>query len=109
VELESYTIVLLRRPPDHPDLAEDEIDRLQEQHLAHLQELREHGPMVLSGPFDDQVDESLRGLSIFRCSIEEARDLMDQDPMVQVGWLAVDVFTWLMPKGAVTFHPNSST
>jgi len=52
VELESYVFVLLRRPADAPDLAEEELDRLQEQHLAHLAAMAKAGKLVCAGVGD---------------------------------------------------------
>src|SRR5215208_4065024 len=101
VELESYTFVLLRRPPDAPDLPDEELERLQQQHLAYLAQMAERGAMVLSGPFDGQPDESWRGFSLYVTSVEETRELVAQDPSVQAGRLAVDVFTWWTRKGAL--------
>jgi len=101
LELESYTFVLLRRPPDAPDLPVDELERLQQQHLAYLGQMAERGAMVLSGPFADQPDESWRGFSLYVTSPDETRALVAQDPAVRAGRLAMDVFTWWTQKGAL--------
>jgi uncharacterized protein YciI len=101
VELESYTFVLLRRPPDAPDLPGDELERLQQQHLAHLDAMAERGAMLFAGPFSDQPDESWRGLCLYVTPLEETRWLAEQDPSVSAGRLAVDVFTWWTKKGAL--------
>jgi uncharacterized protein YciI len=61
LDLERYTFVLLRRPPNAPDYPDPVLAEIQEQHLAHLQSLRDRGVLLLSGPFEDQPDESLRG------------------------------------------------
>ena len=37
MELESYTFVLLKRGPRAAEYSGEELDRLQEQHLAHLE------------------------------------------------------------------------
>jgi len=55
-----YTMVLLRRPADAPQLAEDELDTLQSQHLAYRAKLRREGLLVANGPFGEQSDVSLR-------------------------------------------------
>ena len=102
-ELESYTFVLLRRPADAPDLPEEELDRIQEGHLAFLDRMRERGAMLASGPFDEQPDESLRGFSIYRTSIEETRELLRDDPALKANRMAADVFTWWTTKGSVAF------
>jgi uncharacterized protein YciI len=101
-ELERYTFVLLRRPPDAPDLPEERLNEIQEQHLAHLADLRERGVLLLAGPFDDQPDESLRGLCVFNTDIEETRAIVADDPAVRAGRLAGDVMTWWTGKGALS-------
>jgi uncharacterized protein YciI len=103
VELESYTFVLLRRPADAPDPPEEELDRLQQQHLGHLDAMRARGALLAAGPFEQQPDESWRGLCLYRTSVDETRALAEQDPSVRAGRLAVDVFTWWTTKGAVEF------
>ena len=102
-ELESYTFVLLRRPADAPDLPEEELDRIQEGHLAFLDRMRERGAMLVSGPFDDRTDESLRGFSLYRTSIEETVELLRDDPALKANRMVADVFTWWTTKGALAF------
>ena len=98
-----YTLVLLRRPDDAPDLPEDELDALQSRHLAYRAKLRDEGILVANGPFMEQSDPSLRGLSIFACDLEEARRLSDLDPSVQAGRLAYEVFEWWIAAGTLAF------
>lgn len=107
MELESFTFVLLRRPADAPDLPEERLDELQEQHLANLRALRERGLLLLAGPFDDQPDETLRGLCIFTSSLDETRELMAQDPSVVAGRLAADVMTWWTARGSLRTSASS--
>ena len=100
-KLEPHTMLLLRRPADAPDLPEEELERLQEGHLAHLFVLRDRGLLAVSGPFTDQEDESLRGACLFRCSVDEAREAMNGDPSVRAGRLRAEVFTWLTAEGTL--------
>lgn len=102
---EVYTMCLLRRPPNAPQLPEDELDRLQAAHLAHRAELKRQGKLVANGPFGQQTDVSLRGMSIFTTSIEEAARLNDADPLVQARRLAYDLFEWWIAEGTLAF-PN---
>ena len=101
MDLERYTFVLLRRPTDSPDYPEERLDELQEQHLAHLESLRDRGVLLLAGPFRDQPDESLRGLCILTSSIEETRALMADDPSVRARWLAPEIMSWLTHRGSL--------
>lgn len=105
MKLDTYTVVFLRRPANAPQMSDEELDALQQRHLAYLARLRDEGHIVVNGPFQGQPDESLRGLSIFRTSVEEARRLSAEDRSVKAGRLAVDVFTWLMPAGGLGDHP----
>lgn len=100
--------MLLRRGPRALEFSEDELDRLQRAHLAHLDEMRKRGVMLVGGPFRDQPDETKRGMSLYRPGIEEARRLAEQDPSVQAGRMAVEVMTWLTPKGELAFPAHEA-
>jgi uncharacterized protein YciI len=98
-----YTLVLLRRPPDAPDLAEEELDALQARHLAYRAQLKRDGVLVANGPLGEQSDPTLRGMSIFACDLDEARRLSDGDPSVQAGRLAYEAFEWWVAAGTLAF------
>jgi uncharacterized protein len=101
MELDSYTFVLLKRGPRAAEYSGEELDRLQEQHLAHLDAMREQGHMLIAGPFSDQPDESLRGFCLYKTDLDETRRLAESDPSVQAGRIAVDVMTWWTKRGAL--------
>lgn len=86
-------------------MSDEELDALQQEHLAFNVRMRAAGHALINGPVSGQPDESLRGISIFRTSIEETRKLMEGDPSVQAGRLVVEVFTWLMPAGMLGDRP----
>jgi hypothetical protein len=72
VDLESFELVVLRRPVDATEYDEPTVDRIQAEHLAYLAALREAGHIVTNGPVLDHPDESVRGLTFFRVgSLEE--------------------------------------
>ncbi len=98
-----YTLVLLRRPADAPDMPEAELDALQAQHLAYRARLRREGMIVVNGPLGEQSDVAMRGLSIFACDTDEARRLTDGDPSVQAGRLTYDVMEWWVGAGTMAF------
>ena len=98
-----YTLVLLRRPANAPDMPEDELDALQSRHLAYRAKLRSDGVLVANGPLGEQSDVSLRGLSIMSCDLDEARRLNELDPSVQAGRLTFDVFEWWVAVGTLAF------
>ena len=98
-----YTLVLLRRPPDAPDMPDEELDALQARHLAYRAGLKRQGLLVANGPLGEQSDIAMRGLSIFACELDEARRLSDGDPSVQAGRLAYDVMEWWVAAGTLAF------
>ena len=103
MEFDSYSLVLLRRGPRALEFSDEELDRLQAAHLAHLAAMRERGVMLGGGPFFDQDDETFRGICIYRTGLEETRELANSDPSVQAGRMRVEVVTWLTPAGEVVF------
>lgn len=100
---DEFTVVVLRRPADAPTFTDEELDALQERHLAHLDELRHRGVLAAAGPFRDQDDEMLRGICVFAGSPDEARRLMADDPMVRARRLEAVAATWMTPQGEVRF------
>ncbi len=98
-----YTVVVLRRPADAPEMSDEDLDTLQARHLAHRAELRRQGLVVVNGPFDEQTDESYRGMSIFACDPAEAARLSEADPLVVAGRLAYDVMEWWVAAGSLGF------
>ena len=97
-ELQAHVICLLRAAPDRAELPEEELDAIQERHVAYQEQLRANGKIVAAGPFSDQPDENWRGMTMYLTSLEEARALAAADPAVVAGRLAVDVFQWWTPK-----------
>ena len=102
-ELEPHTLVLLRARADRPDMSDDELDRLQERHLAFIGSQYDRGVMLASGPLTDQDDEDWRGICVYTVPPDEARRLASEDPSVQAGRLEPVAFTWLARPGSVTF------
>jgi hypothetical protein len=107
MELECYTFVLLRRGARAFAYGEEELERLQAAHLAHLDAMRQSGALLAAGPFAKQPDESLRGFCLYRNGIEETRALVDADPSIQAERLEADRMEWWTRRGSVTFDPTS--
>jgi uncharacterized protein len=102
VDLEAFELVLLRRPENAPAY-EAELQRIQAEHLAHHDRLRDSGQVVTNGPVVDQPDVSLRGLTFYRTgSLEESRRLAEAEPAVRAGRLAVEIMTWYCPPGTMS-------
>jgi len=107
MKLDVYTLVFLWRPADAPHMSEEELDRLQAAHMANNARLRAEGHALITGPLSGQPDQSLRGVNVFRTSVQETRELMDSDPSVRAGRLRFDVFTWYVPEGTLGDHPEA--
>jgi uncharacterized protein len=103
MELEAFELVLLRRPASPSDYPDEELDRIQREHLAYLAGLRAAGHIVTNGPVVEQPDPSLRGLAFYRTgSLERARELAENDPAVRAGRLAVEIMTWYCAPGTMS-------
>lgn len=100
MELDRFELVLLKRPDSSPPMSDDEIDRLQDLHIAHLIEQTDAGAIRVAGPFDEQSDTALRGMALYQTgSLERTRSLASSDPSVIAGRLEVDVMYFYCPKG----------
>lgn len=104
MRFDQHTLVLLVRPPDAPELSDEEADALQDAHLAFRADLRDQGYLIGGGPLRDQDDERLRGISVMSVDPATARELCSADPAVRAGRLAVQVMTWMVPAGNVHFE-----
>jgi uncharacterized protein len=105
VEFDHFTIALLIRPDDPPELSAEEDAALQDAHMAHLSDLHDAGKLLAAGPLRDS-DGRYRGLSILSVSPAEAQALKEADPAVQAGVFRVITLPWMVPAGAVTFSPT---
>ncbi|BCB83960.1 YciI family protein [Phytohabitans suffuscus] len=103
MKFDQHTVVLLVRPPDPPEVSGEEAAALQDAHLAYMAGLHAEGKVAAAGPLVAQDDERLRGIVYLTVPPEEARALYAQDPSVRAGRLAVEVMTWLVPEGLLTF------
>jgi uncharacterized protein len=110
MDLEAFELVLLRRPASPSDYPDEELDRIQRAHLAYYAGLRAAGQVVTNGPVVEQPDPSLRGLGFYRTgSLDQARQLAEDDPAVRAGRLAVEIMTWYCPPGTMSQPGRSVT
>jgi uncharacterized protein YciI len=102
MDFDRYSVALLIRREDAPQLSDAESDRLQDAHMAHLTDLHDAGHLLVAGPL---LDEHYRGFSIFNVPPEVAKELTEADPAVRAGRFEVKVMPWMVPGGAMTFTP----
>ena len=97
-----YYVYLLRKGPTWSPDETPEIHALQEAHLANMRRLVEMGKLVINGPLLDSfaTGGELRGIGVLKAdSMQEARELVITDPMVQVGRLVFELHAWMVRKG----------
>ena len=102
-EFDVYSVVILRRADDAPEMTEEALGRLQAEHLAYRAGLARRGVLVANGPFLEQDDDAYRGMSIFDCDGVEAARLSQQDPSVLAGRLTYEVMQWWVAAGTFGF------
>ena len=93
-----YWLVLKTSGPTWAPGESPELERLQAAHLAHLDEMRDQGLALVSGPLLD--GGYIRGVSILRvASRAEAEAICKADPSVQAGRLSYELYPWMVHKG----------
>ncbi|MFL5399449.1 MAG: YciI family protein [Myxococcales bacterium] len=110
MEFDSVYIVFLRRPANPTQYDQAKLEDIQKRHLAHLGDLYRSGKAVTAGPFDEQDDQTDRGLIVMPASLgkEEVRRLTSDDPAVKAGRLKVEIVRWYFQKGTAVFpHPDA--
>ncbi len=69
-------------------------------HLWHLRRQLDAGKMVAAGPFSG--NSNLRGVMVLQtATLEEAKAIADQDPMVKAGRFKVELHPWWVAKGVM--------
>ena len=109
MEFDRFTVALLIRRDDAPELDQDAESALQDAHMAHmahmahLADLHQVGHLLAADPLLGEPGRAFRGLSILAADPDQARVLKEQDPAVRAGVFRVECLPWLIPAGAVTF------
>ncbi len=102
MEFDRFTITLLVKRADAPQLDEEAANAMQDAHMAHLADLHEAGHLLAAGPLQDP---EFRGLSILNVPPDEARALKEADPAVRAGLYSIRAIPWIVPAGAMSFAP----
>ena len=106
-EMTHYVVGFFHKGPNWTAEQTDETRRMQEAHLANFGKLAEAGKLIVAGPFGDSGD--LRGMLIFKLeSVDEARKLMDGDPILKAGRLTLDLHPWFAAAGLRVNAPKSA-
>ncbi len=100
---DEHTVIFLVRHPQAPELSDEELDRLQVEHLTYLRGLKRQGVLIANGPLAEQTDERMRGMSVYRLPLDESLALARADPMVRAGRLEIHGARWWTAEGAARF------
>jgi uncharacterized protein len=99
-EMTTYQLGLARRGPEATTESTPETQRLWADHLANVFKLISTGKLGAAGPCMD--GGNLNGVFVFQVgSIEEAKALVDTDPLVKAGILEVEFHPWMAAKGTL--------
>ena len=95
--MQKYFIAFLKKGPNRSQ-PEEEANKLQAAHMAHLGKMYELGYADISGPFDD--DSDISGITIYNVpTLQMADSLANADPMVKGGRLVIEIHPWWAAKG----------
>lgn len=90
--MKQYFMCFLKKG-DNREQDEKESAELQKAHLAHINQLAADKKICIAGPFGD--DGEIRGILIFAtATMEEAKQLAENDPAVKAGRLKVELHPW---------------
>jgi uncharacterized protein YciI len=77
---------------------------MQEGHLANFGKLAEADKLIVAGPFSDNTE-----LLIFKlASVDEARALMEADPLLKAGRLTLELHPWFAGAGLRVNGPKGT-
>ncbi len=96
--MKKYFMAFLKRGAvtDH---SPQEASKIQEGHMAHMNQMADEGKIDIAGPFGD--DGEMRGIIIFNVATqEEVEALVAKDPAVIAGRLILEVHPWWAAKGS---------
>ncbi|MBS1791911.1 MAG: hypothetical protein JST85_29665 [Acidobacteria bacterium] len=96
-DLDTYQLGFLRKGPNSGKGTKEEAEKIQEGHMANIGKMAQAGKLIAAGPMMDDGD--LRGIFVFKATMDEAKALAAEDPAIKAGRLRMELFTWMAPKG----------
>ena len=98
--MKQYFMGFLMKVEDKPELDSAKVMEIQQAHQDYMSQNAKDGLLLIAGPFGDNGD--MRGVVIYDVATkEEALDIINNDPAVKAGRLAIEVHPWWAAKGSV--------
>jgi uncharacterized protein YciI len=92
-----YYVGFLRLGPNPPAMSQEEGQKLQAAHMAHMEQMHRQGYLVGAGPVIGSPN--MRGVFIFQTeTLDKAREQGNSDPTVKINRLVIDYHAWRGPK-----------
>jgi uncharacterized protein YciI len=102
--MKMYTFVILKTGPN-PIHDKKIRDSLFTGHMANINRLSAMGKLIVAGPFETNT-HNYRGLFILDVtSTEEAKALLDQDPVIHSKLMEAEIFQWFGSAALPTYMP----
>jgi uncharacterized protein len=103
-EMDRYVVGLLVRGPNWTAETTPETAKIQEGHMANIRRMGSTGKLIVAGPFTGNNDR-IRGMLIFRTTLEDAKQMVAEDPAVRAGRLVLELYPWFAAKGLKVAPP----
>ena len=104
-EMDRYVVGLLKKGPKWTGEKTPVSTKLQQGHMENIKRMADLGKLIVAGPFTGN-NETVRGLYIFKATLEEAKQLAEADPAVKAGQLALELYPWYAAKGLSVAPPK---
>ncbi len=97
-DMTRYVMGFFRKGPNYGEGSAGDRQKLMAGHLANIRKMAALGKLAVAGPFDEDGD--IRGILIFKnTTMEEAKALGLEDPMVKAGQFALELHPWFAAAG----------
>ena len=97
--MKEYYFCMLKAGEKSDDYDSLQLAEIQAGHMANLKKLEDAGKLHMAGPFGD--DGKWRGILILEAkNLEEAENMVKNDPAVKAGRLNYEVHQWWAAKGS---------
>src|ERR1700722_2233268 len=97
-DMTRYVMGFFRKGPNYGEGSAGDRQKLMAGHLANIRKMAALGKLAVAGPFDENGD--ILGILIFKgTTMEEAKALGFEDPMVKAGQFALELHPWFAAAG----------